>query len=398
MSLGDINSTTAFFGSSLTVTEGINNSFSTLTLGGTTSAKSLTSNGTVQITGSLTTSSANIYGGSIEGNGWTINGTVDWTRGTMSGAGTTTITNGGKLNLAPASFSAVTLSRNLTNNGTVNYTGSEGFTFTTGTLQNNGSFIVNAASGVGFDGTAQSSFINAGTFTKQDAFYLRFDNLVFKNSGTVNINAGTLDLGGGGTHTGDFSGPTGAVLQLEGIQTLQSGSDIMGGLDVNMVNAAISDSGQISTTGTVSVSTTIGTFNSLVSAGTLRLTGGTNNFNSSISAPTGSVSGGTLSGSGTWHVGSTLTWSGGAISGTGHLFIDADETLNATAANATLGRKLTNNGATNWTGGTFSMANGTFQNNGSFTADSATNQTITRTSGTNVFNNAGSFIKRTAPR
>ena len=62
--------------------------------------------------------------------------------------------------------------------------------------------------------------------------------------------------------------------------------------------------------------------------------------------------------------------------------------------NVTLGRKLTNNGATTWTGGTLSMASGTFQNNGPFTADSATNQTITRTSGTNVFNNAGSFIKK----
>ena len=174
------------------------------------------------------------------------------------------IASGGKLNLSPATFSAVTLSRDLTNNGTVNYTGFEGFTFTTGTLQNNGSFIVNASSGVAFSGSAKSSFNNAGAFSKQDAFYLRFENLVFKNNGTVTVDAGTLNLAGGGSHTGDFSGASGAVLQLEGIQTLQTGSDITGGLDVNLFNVAINNSGRISTTGTVTISSTIGTFNGQV--------------------------------------------------------------------------------------------------------------------------------------
>ena len=82
----DITSANVDFHSSLTVAEGINNSFGTARFYGTTSAKSLTSNGTVNIvSGSLTTTNGNIYGGSVEGNGWTIKGTLDWTRGKMSG-------------------------------------------------------------------------------------------------------------------------------------------------------------------------------------------------------------------------------------------------------------------------------------------------------------------------
>ena len=63
-----------------------------------------------------------------------------------------------------------------------------------------------------------------------------------------------------------------------------------------------------------------------------------------------------------------------------------------------LARVLENNGAANWTSGRIHCSGGTINNNGSFTA-SSTNVNYSldaqgNTSGaTNVFNNAGTFIK-----
>jgi hypothetical protein len=201
---------------------------------------------------------------------------------------------------------------------------------------------------------------------------------------------------GGGTHTGDITGATGSTLQLGGIHNFEPGADITGGLNVWVTSANINDFGRINTTGTVTLSSTsLAIFQSSVTTSSLLITSGTNHFNGSISAPGGTISGGTLTGSGTWHVTSTLNWSGGQIAGTaGQLFIDSGGTLNSSGSNKSLGRNLTNNGTTNWTAGTLNVSNSTFQNNGSFTANSAANQTFTRSVGTNVFNNVGSFIKK----
>lgn len=88
-------------------------------------------------------------------------------------------------------------------------------------------------------------------------------------------------------------------------------------------------------------------------------------------------------------------WSAGIMAGTGQTTVAADAALNlintATAINLT--RKLTNNGAANWTGTAGFTLNGVFQNNGNFTADFATPNSITGFVGSGTFNNAGVFTK-----
>ena len=56
---------------------------------------------------------------------------------------------------------------------------------------------------------------------------------VFNNNGILDLDAGTLSLGSGGTHTGDFDIGTGTVLQFTGgAHVMNSGSDTSGAGDI----------------------------------------------------------------------------------------------------------------------------------------------------------------------
>src|SRR5205814_9499061 len=99
-----------------------------------------------------------------------------------------------------------------------NFNAARGFMLN-GSLQNNAIFNANISATATVTGSTSGGtniFNNAGTFTKQGSPTLTFSNVSFNNSNSVNIQAGTLALLGGGTQTGDFSGPTGTTLQLGG--------------------------------------------------------------------------------------------------------------------------------------------------------------------------------------
>src|SRR5262249_36317668 len=83
--------------------------------------------GTTFATGAVSALNFALTGGTLDGSGTlTVSGTLSWTAGDMVGAGTTTVANGGSGTLSGTSNKR--LGRTLTNQGTIDYTGS-GFFF-----------------------------------------------------------------------------------------------------------------------------------------------------------------------------------------------------------------------------------------------------------------------------
>src|SRR5213075_404451 len=94
-----------------------------------------------------------------------------------------------------------------------------------------------------------------------------------------------------------------------------------------------------------------------------------------------------------------LVWSGGTMKGSGRTIISPSGTLNISGTTPTLSRTLDNNGTTTWTSSftsTFTMAGGTFNNNGTFQASINAimpGLTVQGNTAANVFNNVGTFTK-----
>ncbi len=316
-------------------------------------------------------------GGTLSGSGnVTVNGTLNWTGGTMSGTGQTLVAAGGALNLSGSTHQ---LNRVLQNDGTATWTASA-LQMLGGTFNNNGSFTANTASlllSYGTGGT--NAFNNAGTFIKLGAgttqFTVSSSGVPFNNTGSVDVQAGTLTLDAGGTSGNTMNVAASGTLSFASSYTHQAASTL-------------------TSSGAVSLNSGIHTFAGLVtSTGTLNISA-TANFNVPTTLGGGvTLSGGTLSGTGNVTVNGTLNWTGGTMSGTGQTLVPAGGTLNLSGSTHQLNRVLQNDGTAAWTAGALQMQGGTLDNNGSFTANTASLLQSYGTGGTNAFNNAGTFIK-----
>ncbi len=340
-----------------------------------------------------------ISGGTISGVAdITANGAVSWTGGTMTSTGTTVISSTGSLAINTAA-STVTLGRPLQNNGTVNWlTGPNNIGFSGGTF-NNAVGAVFSTSAVASMVTVAggNAFNNAGTFNRSGAGTTTIA-IPFNNSGSVNVQGGTLSITGGGAQTAPFVISDGAGLSLNGTHTFSAAATITasgtGALDI--LGGASTFDGVVGLGGPLGIHAGTATFNAAASAASLSINGGTINFNSTGSFPSASLSAGTLSGAGDATVSGSLNWTNGTMAGVGKTIIAATGSLNVTTAatGLTLSRVLENNGTTSWTsGGTFgiSFANGTFNNQPGATFNAAGTTSLNNTSGTNAFNNAGTF-------
>jgi autotransporter-associated beta strand protein len=203
-----------------------------------TSTQPLTlAGGTLAIAATSSTSGPLVVnGGSLAGTGdLTVSGLLTLTAGTISGSGTVHANGGIVLNPTGAAFGLD--GRALINSAgqTATWTGtgsdiqaSDGAVFENlGTFlaQNQGTF----SQGLG----APSSFVDQGAFTKStDSGALTFSGVAFNaTGGTVDVQAGTLGLSGGGTETGaSFSTETGATLEFSGSNafSLDSGTTFSG--------------------------------------------------------------------------------------------------------------------------------------------------------------------------
>jgi hypothetical protein len=309
----------------------------------------------------------------------TASGTaLTWTAGSMAGTGQTIVASGSTGTIA----GYVTLggNRTLTNDGTVVHINAgtvqgENYAPNAGAIVNNGNWTEDTSGGAlyyyGNCCGATMSFTNNGTLTHSGAGQTNM-YWALNNTGTMNVDAGTFIVrGGGGTATGH----TGAAYNITGT------FDVAGGPDFNILSGNLSGNGTIRTdSGILNVNT-----NSTSILPNLNVASGTLNVNGTNSAISLTLSGGTQGGTGTLTLtrasasGNALTWSGGTMT-------DAGSTVLPSGTSGTIGgyvsltgmHTLSNRGTVTHTSGAVSGENyattgtsGAIVNTGGWTEDTS---------------------------
>ncbi len=196
-------------------------------------------------------------GGIVQGTGTlTTAGTLNWSGGTMTGAGTTTAN--GPFNISGAAVKDLTSSRILNNNLIATWTGTGGIRIGTGAVLNNdGTWDAQNDSAISIQFTGPAAVNNVGTFKKSAGTGSTAISINFNNSGTVDIQTGTLSLS-----SSNFS-QTAGVTQL-------TGGALVSTTNLNFLGGRLAGSGTI--TAPVIVSGTAALTPGL-SPGTLNLVG-----------------------------------------------------------------------------------------------------------------------------
>ena len=331
--------------------------------------------GTVQADGAVTlSSSTTLYGGTLTGSGLvTFNGPTTWSGGTMSGAGVKRVPAGKTLAINAGGNGHLYLDgTTLQNQGTISYTGSSYQLYS-----KNGSILENQASGLvdlqndwtlfTLHSGAQPTVNNAGIFRKSAGAGISATPAVFNNTGTVDVQTGTLSLEGGGTDSGTYTVASGATLQFNGGTHLWQGG--------------VSSNG----------------------AGVLKITSGTVQADGAVTLSSGAtLSGGILTGSGLVTFNGPTTWSGGTMSGAGVKQVPAGETLAINVSgNGHLyldGTTLQNQGTISYTGSSYQFYNkngAILENQASGLVDLQNDRTFLISAGGTqpTINNAGTFRK-----
>ena len=169
----------------------------------TTTNKLLLSGGTLAINGpSAINNGFTLSGGTLSGTGVvTCSGTLNWTSGTMSGTGTTTIASGAILNIDGGGGLRID-QRTLNNAGTVNLNDAYYLDFRYGSVFNNqAGALFDLKSDTYWYGNqdGEAVFNNAGTFRKSGGTGSTNLEMAFNNSGSVDVQSGTLSFSRGGT-------------------------------------------------------------------------------------------------------------------------------------------------------------------------------------------------------
>jgi len=301
------------------------------------------SNGTLSIAASSTLSDLNVSDGTLTGAGdLTVTGTMNWSGGTMSGTGTTTLAQGGALDL---SYILSLDGRTLVNAGTATWTSDGQYDRTSmaagATIDNQAgaTFTITGVPSISGSQTPTSTFNNAGTLIRSGASGAAvFSSVAFNNSGSVQVQAGDLDLPGGDS-TGSFQVSSGATLGFgaggsRGTQTLESTSRIDG------AGTVFFDGGTVNLMGTYDLGAAGKTYLQFGSANftspvaslgkSLVMDGGIADFSSGTpdTVPVLDLSGATLTESGDLTVTDTLNWTGGTMSGSGTITAAAGATFN----------------------------------------------------------------------
>lgn len=142
-------------------------------------------------------------------------GRLQWTGGTLAGSGTMTIANGATLSIeAPAGVSVRLAGRTLRNDGRIEWKSGAWSTDSGAVIENRvGGLFLAQVSGT-LAGTRR--FTNAGRFRKEGSGTLTLTDQ-FHNQGVVEVATGSLDLSGGGQHSGLFTNLAGTTLALTAV-------------------------------------------------------------------------------------------------------------------------------------------------------------------------------------
>jgi hypothetical protein len=350
-----------------------------LTVANTFSAAAATSivGGTLTLNGVSSMQSLAQSAGTLGGTGQlTIAAPSSWLGGTQTGSGTTRYQS--DLSVTGAAGKALSGGRTVDLNATTTWAGNtaannNSLQFAAGTINNAGTFNDQNAFASLLDHVGGSNaFNNTGIYNKQ-ANTVTTVEVVYNNSGTTNVNAGTMLFQGASTtsSTGVFNIANGATLEF------RNGSHTL-------------DQPTIQGAGTFAVTT-----ENVGADAVVTLNGGTltSKFLFGGSAIAGTDR--TFQG--------TATWTGGAFSGTAVTTFANDVTISGPNVKTIVGGGTVNlQGTTTWTGNTGANNNAirfwngaTINNQGTFNDDNPFASFIEHSvGGPHNFNNIGTYNKR----
>jgi hypothetical protein len=345
-----------------------------------------------------------LSGPALAGSGsLTIHSNAVWSSGTMSGSGRTLIQPGATLILnVPGSVSLLT--RTLENGGTVLWTGAGSIFMNSAVITNRPGALFEAANAASFAiNGGVNRFDNAGTFRKSAAGITTVaPGIALNNYNTVEIQAGTLTLNGGGLNSGTLTVPAGTSLNL-GAGTFANSGSLTGAGSLTVSGATTTLGGSVNLTGshTFSGGNTTVTGNYFCTNNTLTLSGGAVTFNGTglVEPATLTFSSGALGGIQEIKPLGSMSWASGTMSGTGRTLIPPGVTaiLNIPGSVSLATRTFENGGTVLWTGaGSIFMNSAVITNRPGALFEAANAASFALSGGVNRFDNAGTFRKSAA--
>jgi hypothetical protein len=263
--------------------------------------------GTVNFMNNITLPTLTLASGTLQGPGTvTVSGPLSWTGGTMSGPGLT-VARGGILIDFTGVFGPPTLDgRTLDNVKTATWVNGPIQIGDGGVFDNlaGATFLVESGQLINTFGVIPGAFDNEGTVRQLANTGSSGLFSVFNNSGTVEVQGGTLGVGAG-TDSGKFQVDSGATLGLGGA-----------GGSINLApTAQIVGAGSVIFAAPFLQSVTVA--GRLAATGGYEIDSGTVNFLHDLTLPSLTLRGGTLTGPFTVTVAGLLDWQRGTMSGPG---------------------------------------------------------------------------------
>ncbi|WP_222595614.1 beta strand repeat-containing protein, partial [Microcystis aeruginosa] len=308
------------------------------------------SNGTLALNGTTGSTVDNLTqsGGTLSGTGEVIvNNNYNWTSGTQSGSGKTTLK--GTTNISTTNTKSVD-TRTIENQGTVTWTNGDIYLYNGATWNNTATGVFDIQGNNGFYQwySNQAKLNNAGTLKKTAGTGTTTISTQLNNTGTVQVQTGTLNLTGGGSSSGVLQVNSGANLNFGGGNHTLSDGQLTGSGIISVNGANLTVSGAI-----------VSDVNNLtLSNGTLALNGTTGSTVDNLTQ-----SGGTLSGTGEVIVNNNYNWTSGTQSGTGKTTLKGTTNISTTNTKSVDTRTIENQGTVTWTNGDIYLYNGATWNN-----------------------------------
>jgi hypothetical protein len=222
-----------------------------------TSAGGITINGGTFISDTpVNTRTLTLNGGTLTGAGTlTVTGSMTWSGGIMSGAGTTAIGRGASLVLSDGDRAKALDGRALANAGTATVAGAYYLAVLNGAvLTNQPGAAFDLQADTDFLGDGRSAFVNAGTLRKSGPGTTTFYSLPFTNTGTVEVQAGTLATAAGFSNAGSITIGAGSVLRVNGGYTQTGGSTTLAGGTLTAAGLVDVQGGVLAGSGTINAS------------------------------------------------------------------------------------------------------------------------------------------------
>ncbi|HZW08275.1 MAG TPA: GC-type dockerin domain-anchored protein [Phycisphaerales bacterium] len=278
---------------------------------------------------------------------------LDVTSATLSGAGTSTVSPTGAFHLA----GFATLARHLALEGATDWDALKATLAAGVVVTNTGEFEADSSSLLEIVSTGGvATFSQQGTFTKRGSGEMRFttgDKLVrFDNHGPLSVEAGTLTLGGPGSHDAPVTVGAGASLRLVGNPQLDAGAAISGPGLLALGHADLDvpvDIGELRiVTGTARIMTA-----DLAVAGAVTIDGGFLELHTDTTLRTVALVSSGIDGPADLTVTDRFTWSRGSLRGDGSTIVAPGALAEMTGGPLILARPLINRGTLDWRGGAF---------------------------------------------